>query len=97
MPFAAISEASGGFIAYPGGARQDDPSSAVALPGNTPGQIGVNPGLAYDRVLGHWVPVPLDWLAPGGQTYAYQNGGKIRAVTVLDGSSGDVTTMDPGN
>jgi hypothetical protein len=92
VPFSVISEASGGFIAYPGSARQDDPSSVVALPGNTPGQIGVNPGLAYDRVLGHWVPVPLDWLAPGGQTYAYQaNNGKIRAVTVLDGSSGDVT------
>jgi hypothetical protein len=93
VPFSEISEASGGFIAYPGGARQDDPSSVVALPGNTPGQIGVNPGLAYDRDLGHWVPVPPDWLAPGGQTYAYQaNGGKIRAVTVLDGSFGDVTT-----
>jgi hypothetical protein len=58
-----------------------------------PGQIGVNPGLAYDRVLYKWVPVPSDWLAPRGQTYAYQeNGGKIRAVTVADGTSGDVTT-----
>ena len=93
LPFSEISEARGGFIAFPGGARQDDPSSVVALPGNAPGEIGVNPGLAYDRILGHWVPVPLDWLAPGGQTYAYQTyGGKIRAVTVLDGSSGNVTT-----
>jgi hypothetical protein len=93
VPFSGMSEANGGFIIYPGGQRQDDPSSTVALPGNEPGQIGVNPGLAYDRVLSKWVPVPLSWLAPGGQTYAYQeNGGKIRAVTVLDGSSGDVTT-----
>ena len=87
-----MSEADGGFILYPGGQRQDDPTSTVALPGNTPGQIGVNAGLAYDRVLSKWVPVPLDWLAPGGRTYAYQdNGGKIRAVSVADGSSGDVT------
>jgi hypothetical protein len=93
VPFADISEANGGFITYPGGQRQDDASSVVALPGNTPGQIGVNPGLAYDRVLYKWVPVPSDWLAPNGQTYAYQeNGGKIRAVTVADGTSGDVTT-----
>ena len=93
VPFADISEANGGFISYPGGQPQDDPSSVVALPGNTPGQIGVNPGLAYDRVLNKWVPVPSTWLAPGGQTYAYQvNGGNIRAVTVADGTSGDVTT-----
>jgi hypothetical protein len=93
VPFSNISEADGGFITYPGGQRQDDPTSVVALPGNTPGQIGVNPGLAYDWFVGRWVPVPMSWLAPGGQTYAYQEGGgKIRAVTVLDGSSGDVTT-----
>jgi hypothetical protein len=93
VPFSEISEANGGFIIYPGGQRQDDPSSTVALPGNAPGQIGVNPGLAYDRVLGKWVPVPLDWLAPGGQTYAYaDSAGKIRGVTVADGSSGNVTT-----
>ena len=92
VPFSNMTEADGGFITYPGGQRQDDPSSAVALPGNTPGQVGVNPGLAYDRSVGRWVPVPPDWLAPGGRTYAYQqNGGKIRAVTVLTGSSGDVT------
>jgi hypothetical protein len=93
VPFADISEANGGFITYPGGQRLDDPSSVVALPGNTPGQIGVNPGLAYDRVLHTWVPVPPDWLAPEGQTYAYQvSSGNIRAVTVADGTSGDVTT-----
>jgi hypothetical protein len=39
--------------------------------------------------------VPLQFLAPGGQTYAYEadyGKGKIRAVTVADGTSGDVTT-----
>ena len=93
-----MSEADGGFIAYPGGERQDDPNSAFAMPGHTPGQVDVNAGLAYDRVSGRWVPVPLDWLAPGGQTYAYLAASpdfqtvKIRAVTVADGSSGDVTT-----
>src|ERR1700694_5045858 len=94
VPFSVISEASGGFISYPGGQRQDDPSSVVALPGNTPGQIGGNPGLAYDHVLNRWVPVPLDWLAPGGQTYVYMDfgTGNIRGVTVADGSSGIVTT-----
>ncbi len=37
--------------------------------------------------------MPLYWLAPDGLTYAYQTySGKIRAVTVLNGSAGDVTT-----
>jgi hypothetical protein len=45
--------------------------------------------------------VPLDWLAPSGQTYAYMAAshdlvsGQIRAVTVADGSSGNVT-LDGG-
>ena len=92
VPYSNISEADGGFIAYPGGQRQSDPSSAVALPGNTPGQVGVNIGLAFDRVVQRWVPVPLDWVAPRGLTYAYTDtSGRIRAVTVLTGSSGDVT------
>src|ERR1700674_1507233 len=91
VPFSVISEASGGFITYPGGQRQDDPSSVVALPGYTPGQIGVNPGLAYDRALGRWVPVPPEWLAPGALTYAYADfTGTIRAVTPGGGSE-DVT------
>jgi hypothetical protein len=94
LPFSEISEAKGGFILYPGGERQDDPSSTVALPGNTPGQIGVNPGLTYDIATGTWVPVPARWLAPGGQTYAYADfrANSIRAVTVASGSSGYVTT-----
>ena len=91
LPFSDISEARGGFILYPGGQRLDDPASVVALPGNTPGTIGVNPGLTFDVATGTWVPVPLQWLAPSGITYAYMSaGGGIRAVTVSDGQSGEV-------
>jgi hypothetical protein len=58
-----------------------------------PGQIGVNPGLTFDIATGTWVPVPLHWLAPSGLTYAYMaSSGRIRAVTVTTGESGDVTT-----
>src|SRR5260370_32715160 len=66
IPIADISEARGWFITVPGGNRQGDPASVVALPGRTPCQIGVNPGLTLDRAAGAWVPVPYNWLAPGG-------------------------------
>ncbi len=69
IPIADVSEARGWFITYPGGRRQDDASSVVALPGGKPGQIGANPGLTYDHQAGTWVPVPYEWLAPGGGVY----------------------------
>jgi hypothetical protein len=107
IPIADISEAKGWFLTIPGGSRQDDPTSVVALPGGTPGQIGANPGLTYDRAAGVWVPVPSQWLAPGGSLYAYQgfSDTTIRAVNAVDGSSGTVvggggwllmTTTDDG-
>ncbi len=107
VPIADISEAKGWFITVPGGSRQDDPASVVALPGGTPGQIGVNPGLTLDRAAGAWVPVPYNWLAPGGSLYAYEDfkNGAIRAVNVVDGTTGSVvvgggwllmTTADDG-
>src|SRR5229473_1996851 len=107
IPIADISESKGWFITVPGGNRQDDPASVVALPGGTPGQIGVNPGLTLDRAAGAWVPVPYNWLAPGGSLYAYEdfNNGAIGAVNVVDGTTGSVvvgggwllmTTADDG-
>src|SRR5713226_5170444 len=88
VPIADISEAKGWFITIPGGSRQDDSASVVALPGGTPGQIGANPGLTYDLATGTWVPVPFQWLAPGGSLYAYEgfSSDVIRAVNVVDGS-----------
>ncbi len=91
VPYADISEASGGFIFYPGGKQQSDPNSAVALPGNTPGQLGLNPGLTYDYATGTWFPVPPNWVAPNGSFYVYNTDAKIRAVNTADGSDGDVT------
>ena len=94
LPLAYVSEANGGFIIYPGGLYQPDSTSEVALPGNTPGQVGVNAGVTYDFVIGVWVPVPNHWLAPGGQTYVYEDykSGTIHAVTVATGESGLVST-----
>jgi hypothetical protein len=89
---ADISEASGWFITYPGGERQDDPASVVALPGGTPGQIGVNPGLTYVHQTGTWVPAFHWWVAPGGQVYAFQNAFGIQAVTIPDGQVTYVVT-----
>jgi len=98
IPIADISEARGWFLTIPGGDRQDDPNSVVALPGGTPGQIGANPGLTYDRAAGVWVPVPYHWLAPGGSVYAYQGSSdtSIRVVNVVDGSIGTVVQGGPG-
>lgn len=90
LPYADISEASGGFITYPGGDSQPDPTSQVALPGNTPGAIGVNPGLTYDWAVGQWVPVRSDWVGPDGQFYVYQTNGIIYGVSLQDGSKGQV-------
>src|SRR5207302_1554345 len=70
VPYADISEATGGWMSYPGGGIQPDPAATVALPGNTPGQIGVNPGLTFIPQNRHWVPVPYDWVAPSGRLYA---------------------------
>lgn len=92
IPFSEISEANGGFILYPSGRRIDDPRSQVALPGNAPGAIGLNPGLTYDVPFGKWVPVPLPWLSPDGHIYAYSWQGTIHAVNVLTGESGVVVT-----
>jgi len=95
VPYAEISEASGGFILYPGGQQQTDPNSVVAMPGNTPGQIGVNGGLTYNSATNKWAPVGSEWASPNGLFYVYDDwrfSGKIRAVTIADGSSGDVTT-----
>ena len=93
IPYAEISEASGGFIYYPGGVSQPDPASEVALPGNTPGTIGVNPGLSYVPSLGRWFPVPLFWVVPTSSFYLYQANGAItevwfdgRTVPVLNGA-----------
>src|SRR5260221_9804144 len=84
LPISYISEAYGWFVNYPGGATTQDPTSRVALPGGQAGAIGQNPGLTYDRAAGKWVPVPYDWLAPSGHTYAYEAypSNQIYAVSV---------------
>ena len=91
VPIANISEADGWFITYPGGQRQDDPSSVVALPGGTPGQVGQNPGLTYDRTARRWVPMPYNWLSPDGTVYAY-GFGTVQSVSVLTGQVRDVAS-----
>jgi hypothetical protein len=74
LPLAYISEAYGLFLDYPSGAvEQDAPNSEAALPGNKPGEIGVNPGLTYLAATGTWVPAPRAWVAPGGAWYAYED------------------------
>jgi hypothetical protein len=94
VPYADISEASGGFIFYPGGEMYGDPRSVVAMPGNTPGQVGVNGGLTYVPKTRTWLPVPAEWVTPSGSSYVYgdyMRSGKIRVVTIADGSAQDVT------
>lgn len=90
IPYSDISEASGGFIYYPSGRKVPDPSSEVALPGNTPGAIGVNPGLTYVPSLNRWVPVPRGLVAPSGSFYAYTGTDGIQRVTIADGHAENV-------
>lgn len=89
LPMGAITEASGVFVLYPGGALADAPGSEVALPGQEPGQIGANPGVTYDAVMRKWVPVPYFWLTPDGTTYVFEDyaAGKIFAVDVANGTA----------
>jgi hypothetical protein len=84
IPVADISEAKGWFVSYPGGQRQDDPRSVVALPGHAPGAIGQNYGLTFVVAKNLWVPVPFNWVDPTGAFYAYDDfsGDGIVAVTI---------------
>ncbi len=93
LAYADISEATGGFIYYPGGERQSDPSATVALPGNTPGMVGMNPGLSYVPSIKTWYPVPRAWVAPDGGWYVYEDfkNFQIKAAGTAAGTSGFVT------
>src|SRR5260221_13948679 len=97
LPISYISEAYGWFVNYPGGGTTQDPTSQVALPGGQPGAIGQNPGLTYDRAARKWVPVPYDWLAPSGHSYAYETypSNQIHAVSV-PGSDAKLLGASPG-
>ena len=89
LPMHAITEASGAFVLYPSGAVAGAPGSEVALPGHSPGEIGVNPGLTYDVAENKWIPAPYYWLAPAGRLYIFEDfaTGKTFVVNVSSGSA----------
>jgi hypothetical protein len=96
VPYVDITAHHGGFIFYPGGQLYDDPKSDVAVPGKTPGEPWAIAGLSYDSKRGKWLPAGPESMAPNGTFYVYAEDpdvpGKIRKVTIADGSSSDVTT-----
>lgn len=99
---------SGGFVTMPAGGFTTDPASNVALdwtgapaPASN-ARLGMGPpqrpptfGLSYDRAAAMWLPVPVQWVAPDGKSYAYPDtlGGGVRVAKVADGS---VTTLGAG-
>ena len=92
IPYADITEATGGFVSLPDGQRYADPAATVALPGQIPGRFGQNPGLTYLADIGKWVPVPLRWVSPDHSLFVYQSGEQIRGVKIADNASFDVTS-----
>jgi hypothetical protein len=73
------SDTGGGFIGYPGGVFTSDPGATMTLsdglihsPG-PPALIGTGDvgSVAYDSPQRRWLPVPLQWVLPGGAQYAY--------------------------
>jgi hypothetical protein len=52
------------------------PASATATAAvATYGGTGWPPVISYDRVIDRWLPVPADWIAPGGTAYAHMQEG----------------------
>jgi hypothetical protein len=68
---AGFEPGSGGFVSFPGGEYQVDPGSNVKFfEGYGPYGASV-PGLNYVTIKSKWVPVPYEWVAPDGSSYAY--------------------------
>ena len=94
LPVYAGPPGSGGFVVFPGSTFIADPASAVALPSPSPGTTpppqngpgyGQGYGLSYDRSYKKWLPVPINWVSPDGNHYAYVSDG-LYAVNVADGT-----------
>ena len=72
----------GGFINFPGGAFETDPSAHPTTPF---GSVG----LSYDRSASRWIPVPGRHASLDGSTYIYyapRKGVEIHAVSVRTGA-----------
>jgi hypothetical protein len=100
LPVYAGPPGSGGFVVFPGSTFIADPASAVALPSPSPGTspppqngpgygYGQGSGLSYDRTYKKWLPVPINWVSPDGNHYAYISDG-VYAVKVADGTQNEL-------
>ena len=88
---------SGGFISFPGGTFNADPTSAVTIPspspgGSSPAPVGPGygygyPGLSYDHAYSRWLPVPYTWVSPDGSRYAHPSADSIYVENVATGAT----------
>jgi hypothetical protein len=90
---------SGGFISFPGGTFNGDPTSAVTVPspspgGSSPAPVGPGygygygyPGLSYDRAYSRWLPAPYTWVSPDGSRYAHPSSDSIYVENVATGAT----------
>ncbi len=103
LPLYAGGPGSGGFLVFPDRTFIGDPRSGVTVPSPSPsstpppqGRYGPQGwyGLAYDRALARWVPVPRSWITPDGKRYAYPGAGE--GIYVVDVATNTQTEIGDG-
>ena len=79
----------GGWITFPGGNFQPDPSSIVDRGNETD-------GISYDRAVSRWIPAFWNRLSPDGRRYVFPAGDALHVVDVRSGKD-RVFTLPRGN
>ncbi len=108
LPIYAGPPGSGGFIVFPDGNFIADPRSSVAVPSPSPGAASPKPtpqmggpgyapnfyGMSWDASHSRWLPVPVTWVAPDANHYAYPG---ADAIYLADASAGTQIELGPGH
>jgi hypothetical protein len=72
-------QAPGGWITFPGGTFESDPSSLI--------QRNASEGISYDRALNKWVPADWNHISPDGRRFVIGNGSDLAIVDAANGAS----------
>lgn len=95
--------AGAGFVSYPDGAFTPD-SGPKGFASAASGEPDGGWGLTYDRRFTKWLPVPPNWVAPNGASYAYGTlygmnnpNPTNRTLHLVDVATGAEVQMAPGD